>query len=306
MRYYQFTKDGTAHVGVETSAGTLADLTAASPETTSVLDMLKASATWGRTVDQMAQWLVQNRPGPTVTVDSLVSASIAEAKSAGSGRMKMLPPVIAPEVWAAGVTYQDSMRERQAESGTPDLYAKIYVADRPEVFFKATAARLVGPFGQVGIRADSTWDVPEPELAFVLFGGKIVGYTCGNDMSSRSIEGENALYLPQAKLYDRSCSIGPCFVSAGSVPNPQALRVQLTIERGGKQVFKGESNTSKMKRTCAEIADWLQRHNPVPDGTTVLTGTSIVPPSSFTLKAGDVTRVEIEGIGTLVNTVVVV
>ncbi len=308
MRYYQFTRDGAAHVGVETSGGALVDLTAVSPESSSVLTMLKAAASWGRTIDQMAQWLVQQHPGATMSVAALVDASIAEAKGAGAGagRMKLLPPVIAPEVWAAGVTYQDSMRERQAESGTPDLYAKVYAADRPEVFFKATAARLVGPFGPVGIRSDSTWDVPEPELTFVLFNGKIAGYTCGNDMSSRSIEGENALYLPQAKLYDRSCSIGPCFVSAESVANPQSLRVQLTIERGGKQAFRGESNTSKMKRTCTDIADWLQRHNPVPDGTAVLTGTSIVPPSSFTLKSGDVTRVEIEGIGTLVNTVVVV
>jgi 2-dehydro-3-deoxy-D-arabinonate dehydratase len=125
-------------------------------------------------------------------------------------------------------------------------------------------------------------------------------------MSSRSIEGANPLYLPQAKLYDRSCSIGPCFVSAGSLGDPQKLGVRLVIERGGEQVFRGESNTSKMKRTCADIADWLQRHNPVPDGTTVLTGTSIVPPPTFTLKGGDVVRVELESIGALVNTVTVV
>ena len=213
-------------------------------------------------------------------------------------------PISRQEVWAAGVTYQDSMRERQAESGTPDVYAKVYAADRPEVFFKATADRLVVPYGEVGIRSDSTWDVPEPELAFVLFDGRIVGYTCGNDMSSRSIEGANPLYLPQAKVYDRSCSIGPCFATSETVGDPQRLRVRLAIERGGKQEFKGESSTSKMKRTCADIADWLQRHNPVPDGTTVLTGTGIIPPAPFTLKGGDVVRVEIENIGTLVNTVV--
>jgi 2-dehydro-3-deoxy-D-arabinonate dehydratase len=262
---------------------------------------LRAAAVAGTDIDAIARALIDRGPGATMSVDDLMESS---AKAAGGATL--VAPVIAPEVWAAGVTYQDSMRERQAESATPDLYAKVYAADRPEVFFKATAARVVNPFGEVGIRADSKWNVPEPELAFVLFDGKIAGYTCGNDMSSRSIEGENALYLPQAKLYDRSCSIGPCFVTAETVVDAQNLRVRLTIERAGKRVFHGESSTSKMKRTCAEIADWLQRHNPVPDGTTVLTGTSLIPPPTFTLTAGDVVRVELENIGALVNTVTVV
>ncbi len=300
MRYYQFRKGNTSRVGVETGDDTLVDLTSVSGHVASVLDLLRVAAVAGTDIDRVAMSLVDRGPGATLSTDDLMSSSET------GGALTLLPPVTAPEVWAAGVTYQDSMRERQAESGTPDIYAKIYVADRPEVFFKATAERVVAPFGDVGIRADSTWDVPEPELAFVLFDGKIVGYTCGNDMSSRSIEGANPLYLPQAKLYDRSCAIGPCFVTPDVIGDPQKLGVKLTIERAGKTAFQGASNTSKMKRTCAEIADWLQRHNPVPDGTTVLTGTSTIPPPTFTLKAGDVVRVELEKIGMLVNTVIVV
>jgi 2-dehydro-3-deoxy-D-arabinonate dehydratase len=182
----------------------------------------------------------------------------------------------------------------------------VYDADRPEVFFKATAERLVNPFEAVGIRDDSEWNVPEPELAFVLFDGRIVAYTCGNDMSSRSIEGANPLYLPQAKLYDRSCAIGPCLATPETVGDPQALTIRLTIERGGLPAFEGRTSTSEMKRSCAEIADWLQRHNPVPDGTAVLTGTPLIPPSDFTLQSGDVVIIDIEKIGTLVNRVEVV
>lgn len=298
MRYYQFVDHGRLHVAVETVRGQAVDLTAASPQASSLLALLAAATLAGTDLDSLSRSVAKRARGGRFSISELV------ANSERGREPTLVPPVHAPEVWAAGVTYQDSMRERQAESGTPDVYAKVYTADRPEVFFKATAERVVPPFGGVGIRQDSPWNVPEPELAFVLFGGEIVGYTCGNDMSSRSIEGANPLYLPQAKVYDRSCSIGPCFVTPETAGDAQALAVGLTITRRGKTVFKGESSTSKMKRTCAEIADWLQRHNPVPDGTTVLTGTGTIPPPDFTLKAGDVVRVEIENIGTLVNTVV--
>ena len=174
------------------------------------------------------------------------------------------------------------------------------------MFFKATPGRVSGPFGEVGIRADSDWDVPEPELAFVLFDGAVAGYTVGNDMSSRTIEGINPLYLPQAKIYDKSCSIGPCFVTRETVGDPQDLSVKLVIERDGNEVFTGATSTRNMLRDCDYLADWLQRHNPVPDGTTVLTGTGIIPPPDFTLRGGDVVSIEIEKIGTLTNTVVVV
>ena len=165
MRYYQFTVDGQLHAGVELSRGRIADLTAASPHASSVLALLKAAAIAGTDIDEIAGRLAKRAKGATFAVADLLASS-------EKGREpRLAPPLYAPEVWAAGVTYQDSMRERQAESGTPDIYAKIYVADRPEVFFKATAERIVPPFGKVGIREDSTWDVPEPELAFVIFGG---------------------------------------------------------------------------------------------------------------------------------------
>ncbi len=301
MRYYQFKDRGRVRVGVETSDDTLVDLTAINSQIGSVLDLFRAASIAGTDIDTLASSLVDRGPGATMSVTDLLES----AESGDEGRV-LLPPIAAPEVWAFGVTYMDSMRERQAESGSPDVYAKVYEADRPEAFFKATAARVVAPFDEVGIRADSEWDVPEPELAFVLFEGKIVGYTAGNDMSSRTIEGENPLYLPQAKVYDRSCSIGPCIATVETVGDPQALDVTLTIERAGKQVFNGKANTSQMKRKCDELADWLQRHNPVPDGTTVLTGTGTIPPPDFTLQAGDVVRIQIDRIGTLVNTVVTV
>ena len=163
----------------------------------------------------------------------------------------------------------------------------------------------------VGIREDSNWNVPEPELAFMLIDGKIVGYTVGNDMSSRTIEGENPLYLPQAKIYDKSLALGPCISSTNSVPDPQNLLVNMTIYRVDdktrrKLIFKGTANTSQMKRNCEYLADWLQRHNHVPDGTVVLTGTGIIPPPEFTLQKDDIINIEIQNIGKLTNSVTIV
>jgi 2-dehydro-3-deoxy-D-arabinonate dehydratase len=173
----------------------------------------------------------------------------------------LISPIFPNEVWAAGVTYSDSMRARQSESDTPDVYAQVYSADRPEIFFKGTGERMQGPGDEVGIREDSGWDVPESELAVVIIAGEIAGYTIGNDMSSRSIEGENPLYLPQAKVYNKSFSIGPCIVSTDSVADPQNLDVSLRINRKDAVVFEGESSTSEMKRNVFELVDWLQRSN---------------------------------------------
>lgn len=293
MRYYQFLVDGKTHAGVE-SDGNVHDLTAADPAVGSTLDLFSAAHLAGTTADAIATRLL-NGAHVVAPLDDLI---------AGDSPYPLLPPIWAPEVWAFGVTYMDSMRERQAESGSPDVYAMVYNADRPEAFFKSTAARLVSPFDAVGIRGDSQWDVPEPELAFVLFGGEIVGYTIGNDMSSRSIEGANPLYLPQAKVYDRSCAIGPGIATPETVGDPQSLDVQLVIERDGAEAFTGSANTSAMKRDCAYLADWLQRHNRVPDGTTVCTGTGTIPPPEFTLAAGDRVSITIDKIGTLTNPVV--
>ena len=212
-------------------------------------------------------------------------------------------PIDSPETWAFGVTYEDSMKERQAESDTPDVYGKVYTADRPEAFFKSTLSRLKGPNDQVGIRKDSTWDVPEPELTFIVFHGKIVGFTVGNDMSSRSIEGENPLYIPQAKIYNNSASIGPCWVPI-ELLDYNNLNVEMVIKRNSKEVFSGSGDTNLMKRKCDELNEWLHTSNDIPDGTTVMTGTGTIPPEEFTLKAGDEISITIENIGTLVNTVI--
>ncbi|MEC7838216.1 MAG: fumarylacetoacetate hydrolase family protein [Chloroflexota bacterium] len=212
-------------------------------------------------------------------------------------------PIDSPETWAFGVTYEDSMKERQAESDTPDVYGKVYVADRPEAFFKSTLARLKGPNDKVGIREDSTWDVPEPELTFIVFHGKIVGFTVGNDMSSRSIEGENPLYIPQAKIFNNSAAIGPCWVPI-ELLDYNNLHVEMIIKRNSKEVFSGSGNTNLMKRKCEELNDWLHKSNDIPDGTTVMTGTGTIPPEDFTLKEGDEISISIENIGTLENTVI--
>lgn len=301
MRYYQFSIRGESHLGVETSDDTLFDLTSANPHATDLFALLRAASLMGVSLDHVARQIVDRGIASTLSIEELHQNS---AEQTHGPKLEM--PFLPPEVWAAGVTYESSMFERQAESDTPDVYGKVYVADRPEVFFKATPSRVTGPYGEVGIRSDSTWDVPEPELAFVLFDGKVAGYTCGNDMSSRSIEGDNPLYIPQAKVYDKSCSIGPCFATLDSVGDPQDLAVRLIIQRDGDEAFNGTTSTSLMFRDCEYIADWLQRHNSVPDGTTVVTGTGVIPPMDFTLAEGDIVNVEIEAIGRLTNTVTVV
>tara|TARA_Y100001936_G_scaffold242650_1_gene280310 strand:- start:3784 stop:4650 length:867 start_codon:yes stop_codon:yes gene_type:complete len=220
--------------------------------------------------------------------------------------IKLLPPIDSPETWAFGVTYMDSMKERQAESDSPDVYDKVYNADRPESFFKATYDRLVEPGGNVGIRGDSEWNVPEPELTFFICKNKIIGFTVGNDMSSRSIEGENPLYLPQAKVYSRSASFGPAFVPIGAINDHQKLSVEMKIFRNNSEVFSGKCNTSQMKRNCNYLLDWLLRHNDIPDGTAVMTGTGIIPPPEFTLMPSDKIFITIENIGTLENQVTIV
>lgn len=208
------------------------------------------------------------------------------------------------EVWAAGVTYEISEQAREAESGMPDVYLDVYEAERPEIFFKATAGRTVGPGEAIGVRGDSDWNVPEPELTVVMYGGEIVGYSIGNDVSSREIEGANPLYLPQAKVFDRCCSIGPCVASPDTVGDPHDLEMTMEIIRDGERVFDGTTSTSEMARTCEELVSYYRRHNAVPEVSALLTGTSLVPPDDFTLRADDEVHIDIESIGTLENPVV--
>ncbi len=222
------------------------------------------------------------------------------------GDETLLPPIGNQEVWAAGVTYFRSRAARIEESksaGGGDFYDRVYTAERPELFFKATANRVVGHRGKVAIRSDASWSVPEPELALLISStGKITGYTIGNDMSSRDIEGENPLYLPQAKVYDRSCALGPGILLS-SDPLPSSTAIQLQILRGSAPAFEGSTALSSMKRDPETLVRYLFRDNVFPRGCFLLTGTGVVPPDAFTLQAGDEIRISIEGIGTLVNVV---
>jgi 2-dehydro-3-deoxy-D-arabinonate dehydratase len=218
----------------------------------------------------------------------------------------LIAPIGSQEVWAAGVTYYRSREARMRESedaGGGSFYDRVYDAPRPELFFKATPNRVVGPGQAVAIRSDSTWSVPEPELAlFVSPMGKIIGYTIGNDMSSRSIEGENPLYLPQAKVYERCCGLGPGILISPN-PLPPTTEIRMEIERAGKTEFSGDTLLSNMKRDPRTLVEYLFRDNSFPDGCFLLTGTGIVPPDTFTLQAGDEIRITITGIGTLINPV---
>lgn len=232
----------------------------------------------------------------------------AEDVAAGPGTAPFLrAPIESQEAWAAGVTYRRSQEARKVEAGGADFYDRIYASERPEIFLKATRARTVGPGDDVGIRADSRWNVPEPELALVLNRDlAIVGFTIGNDMSSRDIEGANPLYLPQAKVYDRCLGLGPTIVTADEIADPLALDIHLRIVRAGSVAFEGGTSTAKLNRTLAELCAYLGRCHTFAVGAILLTGTGVVPPDAFTLAPGDVVTVRIEGIGELTNTVTTV
>ncbi|MBN8781975.1 MAG: fumarylacetoacetate hydrolase family protein [Terrimonas ferruginea] len=215
-------------------------------------------------------------------------------------------PIGTQEVWAAGVTYlrsKNARMEESKESGGADFYDKVYEAERPEIFFKSVASRVIPSNGYVRIRKDSNWNVPEPELTLVVTSsGTIVGYTIGNDMSSRSIEGENPLYLPQAKVYDGSAAIGPCVLVTPEPPSMQTT-IAMRILRNGQLAFEGATTTGQMKRRYTELVEFLYRELGFPAGAYLMTGTCVVPDADFTLMSGDVIRITIEGIGELVNTV---
>jgi 2-dehydro-3-deoxy-D-arabinonate dehydratase len=240
---------------------------------------------------------------PLNDMRSLVEAggeSIAE-----SALTRLLPPIDGhTEVWASGVTYQRSSDARQEESVVADVYARVYDAVRPELFFKSAAWRVVGAMERIGVRPDSEINVPEPELALVInAAGQTIGYTVCNDVSSRSIEGENPLYLPQAKIYTGSCALGPTIRPSWEIPDPYALAINVRVRRDGAAVWEGETSTSLLHRRFDDIVEHLYRNSSFPDGAVLSTGTGLVPDMTFTLEPGDVVDVAIDGIGTLVNDV---
>ncbi len=242
-------------------------------------------------------------PDPKATVDELITASPGFVPL---DSVELLAPIDQQEVWAAGVTYRRSQVARMEESkGAAVFYDQVYLADRPELFFKATPHRVAGSGQDVRIRRDARWNVPEPELALVLNSRlELVGFTIGNDMSSRDIEGASPLYLPQAKVYDACCGLGPWITLAGAMPSPEETTILLEIERNDAIVFSNSTKVSQMARGFADLIGWLGRDNSFPAGAILLTGTGIVPGDDFTLMPGDGVSIWITGIGCLFNPVV--
>jgi 2-dehydro-3-deoxy-D-arabinonate dehydratase len=240
----------------------------------------------------------------SVDLYARVAAAISNEAVKAFDPATVLAPVASQEVWAAGVTYYRSRSARIEESrdaGGGNFYDRVYSAERPELFFKATGRRVIGPRSAVRIRSDAKWSVPEPELTLLINpAGAIVGYTIGNDMSSRDIEGENPLYLPQAKIYDGSCSLGPC-VLLSPEPMPKTTTVKLEIARQGKTAYTGSTTLAELKRDPQELAGFLFRDNSFPQGVFLMTGTGVVPADDFTLSSGDIIQISIDGIGTLEN-----
>lgn len=285
MRYYRVA-DGCESRLIAHADGNAYDLTAARSEITGFVDLARTASVMNRAIDEIADTLITDAP-------AVSSASLADDPRT---------PVVAEEVWAAGVTYRISEEARESESASPDVYQQVYGNDRPEIFFKASLSRTVGPGEEVGIRRDSEWDVPEPELALVIYNGDIVGFTIGNDVSSRSIEGQNPLYLPQAKVYDLCCAIGPCVATPETVGDPHDLRIEMRISRDERTIFEGSTTTAEMVKTCDDLAAHLTKSNYVPEIAVLLTGTALVPDDDFTLHPSDEIEISIENIGVLTNT----
>ena len=242
-------------------------------------------------------------PGLPERLDRLVAQGSAHA---AFDPREALVPLVSQEVWAAGVTYYRSRDARMAESeqaGGGSFYDRVYTAARPELFFKGNARTAVGSGQEIALRSDAGWNVPEPELVLLAdAGGELIGCTIGNDVSSRDLEGENPLYLPQAKVYDASCALGPALL-VGAEPLPAATAISLAIERGGETVFAGSTTLAELKRTPQELLGYLYRDNSFPHGCYLMTGTGIVPPDGFTLASGDTVAITIAPIGTLTNRV---
>lgn len=291
---FQLRPEASPHLGA-VCGGQVYDLSALGvPTVTSLTGLLIRSQTLEGRLESFVEAALPSCPA--------IGSLEALCQPPGGGKAPhLLTPIDRQEVWAAGVTYLRSREARERESGEADVYSQVYDAPRPEIFFKATPHRVVGPCAPVCVRSDSAWSVPEPELALVLNPNlQLVGYTIGNDMSARDIEGANPLYLPQAKVYTDCCALGPTILLTTEVP---PLEIECTIRRGQEVAFEGRTTTDQFKRSYAELIEYLGRDNTFPEGVVLLTGTGIVPSDDFTLRDGDVVSITIEPVGTLVNPV---
>lgn len=261
--------------------------------------VLKPLMNQGQWLTDLSEILEHSQP-------AAFAASLAGSATIPLTQVTLLAPIDQQEVWAAGVTYKRSQTARMEESEVAaDCYDRVYRSARPELFFKASPSRVSGPNEPLRIRYDANWNVPEPELALVLNSKlELVGYTIGNDMSSRDIEGDNPLYLPQAKVYDQCCGLGPCITLLDAIPKPESLEIHLRIERAGELVFEGSISVSQMARRFDDLVGWLGRDQSFPSGVFLLTGTGIVPDSSFTLQQDDHVSISIAEIGELTNRIV--
>lgn len=286
MKFCRFTASGGLSLGV-LEDGVIFDLTGVNQATFANLKSLYDLA--GGEVAKMVE---------------IAGTAAKKAKKVPFTYDNLTIPVKPSEIWAAGVTYLRSVVARESETKSKGLYDYVYEAKRPELFLKDSGLRCRGPGEEIGVRGDSNWNVPEPELTVLCDkDARIVGYTAGNDVSSRDIEGENPLYLPQAKVYRWSSAIGPAIVTPDELGDPHSLEIRMRINRDGTKVFEGSTSTSQMKRRVSELLEFLKRDNDLNTFTILMTGTSIVPPDSFTLRAGDEVEVEIEKIGILRNRV---
>jgi 2-dehydro-3-deoxy-D-arabinonate dehydratase len=296
MRLCQFLvpKDG-KRVGV-VEDGSVIDITTRSAKVASVLDLVEQGKSAGG-VERLARRLRKGKRSGFTLADLDIAPT--------PRRPHLLPPIDAPEIWGAGITYRRSADYYTAHQGrAKGIYDYVYESERPELFFKATMARAVGPNGAIGVRRDSSLTAVEAELGVVIgVGGSIVGYTVGNDLSAWDIERANPLFLPQSKVFRGCFAFGPTLVTAGELDDPHTLELRCTIHRGGARLYEGKVNTGEMKRRCPELVEWLCRDNPIPAGTVLSTGTGILVPDEHALADGDLVEIEIERLGVLRNPV---
>ncbi len=294
MKLVQFrTPDRPIRIG-RVEENTVVDITNERAGLRSVLDALRQAEGAGTLLEDVVREHAGRGPGYKLSELDIVPQP---------GKPHLLMPVFSPEVWGCGVTYKRSADAREDDAeGQGGFYDRAYSAERPEVFFKTTTARCMGPNDYMGIRRDSSYTAPEPELALILdSSGKVHGFTCANDVSAWDIERENPLYLPQSKTFDGCCCLGPCITTREEIADPKNLQVTCTITRDGTTLFSGETNTSHMKRNVPELIEYLTRSNPIPCGTVLMTGTGIIMPEDVTMKPSDIVEITMERIGTLRN-----